>query len=62
MVRISVTSEQCERPDAPVLSNERVRPEHLSDEHPGAQVIERFLVEHARTLRRPPRWSATTRS
>ena len=50
MARIIVTTERSERPDAPVLVDERVHPEHLSDERSGAQIIERFVVEHARTL------------
>jgi hypothetical protein len=51
MARIIITNERSKRPAAPVLA-ERVRPEHLSDEHSGAQIIERFVGEHARTLRR----------
>ena len=42
MARIIVTTEQTERPDAPVLLNERVCPEHLSDDHSAAQLIERL--------------------
>jgi hypothetical protein len=42
MARIIVTTEQTERPDAPVLVDERVRPEHLSDGHSAAQLIERL--------------------
>jgi hypothetical protein len=52
MARIIITTERSKRPAAPVLLAERVRPEHLSDEHSGAQIIERFVGEHARTLRR----------
>jgi hypothetical protein len=37
-----VTTEQGERPGAPVLLDERVCPEHLSDEHSAAQLIERL--------------------
>ena len=42
MARIIVTTEQSTRPDAPVLLDERVCPEHLSDEHSAAQLIERL--------------------
>jgi hypothetical protein len=42
MARIIVTTEQSERPDAPVLLDERVCPEHLSDHHSAAQLIERL--------------------
>ena len=42
MARIIVTTEQTERPDAPVLLDERVCPEHLSDDHAAAQLIERL--------------------
>jgi hypothetical protein len=42
MARIIVTTEQRERPDAPVLLDERVCPEHLSDDHAAAQLIERL--------------------
>jgi hypothetical protein len=42
MARIIVTTEQGERPDAPVLLDERVCPEHLNDHHSAAQLIERL--------------------
>jgi hypothetical protein len=42
MARIIVTTEQTKRPDAPVLLDERVCPEHLSDDHSAAQLIERL--------------------
>lgn len=42
MARIIVTTEQTERPDVPVLLDERVCPEHLSDDHSAAQLIERL--------------------
>jgi hypothetical protein len=42
MARIIVTTEQSERPDAPVLLDEHVRSEHLSDDHSAAQLIERL--------------------
>lgn len=42
MARIIVTTEQSERPDAPVLLDEWVYPDHLSDEQAAAQLIERI--------------------
>ena len=44
MARIIVTTDPSERRDAPVLLmlNERVCPEHLSDDHSAAQLIERL--------------------
>ena len=42
MARIIVTTEQSERPDAPVLLDERVCSEHLSDDHSAAQLIQRL--------------------
>jgi hypothetical protein len=42
MARIIVTTDGSERPDAPVLLDERVGPEHLSDDHAAAQLIERL--------------------
>jgi CTP:molybdopterin cytidylyltransferase MocA len=42
MARIMVTTEQGERPGDPVLLDERVCPEHLSDDHSAAQLIERL--------------------
>jgi len=42
MARIIVTTEKTERPDAPVLLDERGGPEHLSDDHSAAQLIERL--------------------
>jgi len=42
MARIIVTTEQGGRPDASVLLDERVCPEHLSDDHSAAQLIERL--------------------
>jgi hypothetical protein len=42
MARIIVTTEQSERPDTRVLLDERVCPEHLSDGHSAAQLIERL--------------------
>jgi len=42
MARIIVTTERSERPDAPVLLDELVRPDHLSDGHSAAQLIQRL--------------------
>jgi hypothetical protein len=42
MARIIVTTDEDRRIDAPVLLDERVRPEHLSDNHAAAQLIERL--------------------
>ena len=42
MPRIMVTTENSERPDAPVLLDETVYPEHLTDEHAAAQLVERI--------------------
>ena len=42
MARIIVTTEQSERPDAPVLLDEWIYPDHLSDEQSAAQLIERI--------------------
>jgi hypothetical protein len=42
MPRIIVTTEQSKRPDAPVLLDEWVYPEHLCDEHAAAQLVERI--------------------
>lgn len=42
MPRIIVTTEQGERPDAPVLLDERVCVAHLSDSHSAEQLIQRL--------------------
>ena len=42
MARIIVTTDAGRRIDAPVLLDERVCPEHLSDDHAAAQLIERL--------------------
>jgi hypothetical protein len=42
MARIIVTTDAGNQPDAPVLLDERVCPEHLSDHHAAAQLIERL--------------------
>jgi hypothetical protein len=42
MARIIVTTDQGEQPGAPVLLDERVCSDHLSDHHSAAQLIERL--------------------
>lgn len=42
MARIIVTIEESERPDAPVLLDERVCSDHLRDDHSAAQLMERL--------------------
>jgi hypothetical protein len=42
MPRIMVTTEQSMRPDAPVLLDEWVSPEHLQDDHAAEQLAERI--------------------
>ncbi|HME05163.1 MAG: hypothetical protein ACLQMH_01460 [Solirubrobacteraceae bacterium] len=42
MARIIVTTERPEQLDAPVLLDELVCPDHLSDGHSAAQLIERL--------------------
>jgi len=42
MARIIVTTDQSEQPDAPVLLDERVCSDHLSDGHSAAQLMERL--------------------
>jgi hypothetical protein len=42
MARIIVTTDPSERPDAPVLLDEFVCPDHLSDDHSAAQIMERL--------------------
>jgi hypothetical protein len=42
MARIIVTTDPTERPDAPVLLDEFVCPDHLSDHHSAAQLMERL--------------------
>jgi hypothetical protein len=42
MVRIIVTTERNDPPDFPVLFDEHVCREHLSDNHSAAQLIERL--------------------
>jgi len=42
MARIIVTADASERPDAPVVLDERVYPVHLASDHSAAQLIERL--------------------
>jgi hypothetical protein len=42
MPRIIVTTGQSKRPEAPVLLDEWVYPEHLKDDHSAEQLIERI--------------------
>jgi len=42
MARIIVMSDHAERPDVPVLLEERVYPVHISSDHAAAQLIERL--------------------
>ncbi len=42
MARIIVTTDASERPDAPVLLDERVYPVHLASDHAAAQLMERL--------------------
>ncbi|MCW3067617.1 MAG: hypothetical protein JWL67_242 [Solirubrobacterales bacterium] len=42
MPRIIVTTEGSPRPDAPVLLEEWVNPQHLQDNHSAEQLIERI--------------------
>jgi hypothetical protein len=42
MARIIVITEETERPSAPRLLDERVCPQHLSDSHSAAQLVERL--------------------
>lgn len=42
MARIIVTSDPTDRPDAPVLLDERVYPVHLASDHSAAQLVERL--------------------
>ncbi len=42
MARIIVTTEQSERPDVPVMLEESVCSDHLSDDHAAAQLKQRL--------------------
>jgi hypothetical protein len=56
MPRIIVTTEQSKRPDGRVLLDERVHPDHLSDDHAAAQLVERigWAVTDASDVERDP--------
>ncbi len=63
MPRIIVTTEGSPRPDAPVLLDEWVYPEHLQDDHSAEQLIERigWAVNDADEMeRRHPELAAST--
>ena len=62
MARIIVTTEQS-RPDVPALLDERVCPEHLSDDHSAAQLIERlgWAITDAENTERAERASSRQR-
>jgi hypothetical protein len=55
MARIIVTTEQCERLHTQVLLDERVCPDHLSDHHSAAQLVERlgWAITDAENAERP---------
>jgi hypothetical protein len=61
MARITVTTEHTERPDADVLLDEWVYPDHLSDGDTAAQLIERigWAVTDADDVERRQRKRAT---
>lgn len=63
MARIIVTTEQSERPDAPVLLDEWIYPDHLIDEQAAAQLIERigWAVTDAYDVERAQHNRATSR-
>jgi hypothetical protein len=63
MARIIVTTEQSERPDAPVLLDEWIYPDHLSDEQSAAQLIQRigWAVTDAYDVERKQHNRATSR-
>jgi hypothetical protein len=63
MARIIVTTEQSERPDAPVLLDEWIYPDHLSDDQSAAQLIERigWAVADAHDVELKQRNRATSR-
>ena len=63
MARIIVTTEQGERPDAPVLLDEWIYPDHLCDEHSAAQLIERigWAVTDAHDVETHPHEQAVSR-
>ena len=62
MARIIVTTEQS-RPDVPALLDERVCPEHLSDGHSAAQLVERlgWAITDAENTERAERASSRQR-
>jgi hypothetical protein len=63
MARIIVTTDQREQSDAPVLLDEHVCAEHLSDGHAAAQLMQRlgWAVNDAEHSEREPLGGATAR-
>jgi hypothetical protein len=63
MARIIVTTEQSERPDAPVLLDEWVYPDHLCDEQAAAELVQRigWAVTDAHDVERRQHNRATSR-
>jgi hypothetical protein len=62
MPRILVTTDKSKRPEAPVLLDETVRPEHLIDDHAAAQLIERIgwaVTDASDVERREPRFASS---
>jgi hypothetical protein len=60
MARIIITTEQTDRPDAPVLLDEWIYPDHLCDDRNAAQLIERigWAVTDAHDLERRDRMNS----
>jgi hypothetical protein len=63
MARITVTTERSGRPDTEVLLDEWVYPDHLSDDHAAAKLIERigWAVTDAYDVERRQHNRATTK-
>jgi hypothetical protein len=63
MARITVSTEQSERPDTEVLLDEWIYPEHLCDDQAAAQLIERigWAVTDAYDVERRQHTRATVR-
>lgn len=57
MARIIVTTDQADRPDTPVLLEERVYPVHLDSDHAAAQLMERlaWAISDAENAQPPQR-------
>lgn len=63
MARIIVTTQQGDRPDADVLLDEWIHPDHLCDDEAAAQLIERigWAVTDADDVEHRPRNRAASR-